>query len=1060
MHRPYLRMPSIRGRSLAFVADDDIWLVELDLQSPGRQLVAQRLTNSISIAIEPRLSPDGGKVAYLCRDHGDFEVYVLDLATGDNRRVTYSGLGQLALTGWYDAEHVLVATLERSPVRSFCETAKISIATGQKEFLPYGQVRFFRSAAAGDVIGRHCRDASRWKRYQGGTAGQLWWRSRRSRRFRRLLGDLQYNLTDPWVVGDRIFFVSDHQGIGNIYSCSVAGDDLKRHSHQRQFYVRQPSCDARHFAYMAGGDLYLQNLSGSKSTRLRIGLRLMATQTKPYYVSAYECLDESAVAPRGEHLAQIIQGHLVLTKPWRGGSVVLDSDAATRYGNPLFSDDGRYLFASRSSSAVDERFVKFDLVSREETVLQQDFGKVWWLATRAGYVALVNHRHELWLIHHRSGRRYLIDRGLYGGPRGIRFSVDGRFLAYSLPIAKGHQVQLKVCEVRRRRVVDLLAPVLGDFSPVFDSSGRYLFFLGIRDFVASYQETHFDLAFTHAQGIYCVALDPAAPDITTCHLRLQDSGQRKGPPRKNQKAMALEDWQLARLPERVRRLPLPLDTYHKLDWCDGRLFYLKEAKDGADLFTYSISEAREELFHREVIFYQISADGSQIHLELTEGRQRLVATDKIPEPDCYEVDKNSGYIATEAIKALIVPRDEWRQMYREAWWLQREHFWDSKMSQIDWHGVYDKYLPLVARVHSRDEFSDLLWEMQGELGTSHCYEYGGYYPKQPLEFCVGKLGAELKFQKAKKAFVITKVLQGDNWALDSGSPLLRSDIRLAKGDAIVAVDGLPLVQAASLDEALASKAGVPVEIAFVRRGKRKTEYAHIKPLRSEMRLRYRDWVATNRAKVAAQTAGRIGYVHIPDMGVQGYEEFYRGFLSSLAADGLILDLRFNGGGHVSQLLLRVLAQRVLGYEVTRWHGINRFPDSAFEGPLVAITNEHAGSDGDIFCHAFKMLGLGPLVGTRTWGGVIGIDSKYQLKDRTTTTQPEYGIWFKDVGFGIENRGTDPDIHIEVTPDDYLQERDPQLDRGIREAQKILAKLPKEKPRFQKPSLRPPRLPKA
>jgi len=424
-------------------------------------------------------------------------------------------------------------------------------------------------------------------------------------------------------------------------------------------------------------------------------------------------------------------------------------------------------------------------------------------------------------------------------------------------------------------------------------------------------------------------------------------------------------------------------------------------------------------------------------------------------------------------------------MFREAWRLQRDHFWNEEMSEVDWQIVYHRYFPLIQRVSSRTEFSDLMWEMQGELGTSHAYEIGGDYRSKP-GFDQGFLGADVIWDSAASGYRLDKFILGDPWDDQAHSPLAAPGVDVRPGDLLVAVNGQPVNAAISPAQLLVNQAHEEVMLTIrrerdregdreedreedktesgeveneagmkkqeVRQGKkngRKNDGKNDRGLRTvtvhtlsnERAARYRAWVNGNRQRVHEASGGQVGYVHIPDMGSAGYAEFHRGYLAEVDKPALIVDVRFNGGGNVSSLLLDKLARRRLGYDLERWGGYSPYPRESVAGPLLALTNEHAGSDGDIFCHSFKLMGLGPLVGKRTWGGVVGTWPRHALVDGTVTTQPEFSFWFEDVGWNVENYGTDPDIDVDITPQDYRAGRDTQLERSIEEIMRLLEANP-------------------
>ncbi len=384
-------------------------------------------------------------------------------------------------------------------------------------------------------------------------------------------------------------------------------------------------------------------------------------------------------------------------------------------------------------------------------------------------------------------------------------------------------------------------------------------------------------------------------------------------------------------------------------------------------------------------------------------------------------------------------------MFQEAWRLQREQFWTEDLSGIDWDSVHGLYEPLVERITTRSEFSDLLWEVQGELGTSHAYEMGGEYRSGP-NYRQGFLGVDWAFDREAGGYRVARLVHGDTWDADASSPLTGPGVNVAEGDLVLAINGQPLGPEVTPAQRLVNQAGNEVLLTVRRDGEAEPRTVTVKALADERPARYRDWVDANRRKVHAATDGRVGYIHVPDMGPEGYAEFHRGFLVEFDRDALVVDVRVNGGGHVSGLLLEKLARKRVGYDFPRWSAPKPYPDESPTGPMVALTNELAGSDGDIFSHTFKLMKLGPLVGKRTWGGVIGIWPRHRLVDGTVTTQPEFSFFFDDVGWRVENYGTDPDIEIDNAPHDYARALDPQLDRAIQAALDELAQRPPHRPR--------------
>ena len=441
---------------------------------------------------------------------------------------------------------------------------------------------------------------------------------------------------------------------------------------------------------------------------------------------------------------------------------------------------------------------------------------------------------------------------------------------------------------------------------------------------------------------------------------------------------------------------------------------------------------------------------------------RAIDATKPPEDKAERGDdkpsRQSGFIDLARVRLAVEPAQEWAQMLREVWRLQRDHFWVEDMSGIDWPAMLQRYAPLLPRVATRGELSDLVWELQGELGTSHAYEFGGDHRKPPA-VPLGHLAADLRL--ASDGWEIAATVQGDPWDAGADSPLNAVGVAAQPGERIVAVGGRPVTPQQPPQAWLVHQAGAKVALTLATpEGTRRDVL--VTALADETPARYRAWVEANRAWVHRASGGRVGYFHLPDMMSAGFAEFHRYFATECDHDALVVDVRYNRGGHVSQLLLEKVARRRIAWNTMRWGQPESYPGEAPAGPVVALTNEHAGSDGDIFSHGFKLMGIGTLVGQRTWGGVIGIWPRHHLIDGTEVTQPEYSFWFKDVGWGVENHGTDPQLEVDNAPQDdafNAPERDRQLAAALAEALKAIERDGVARPAFgPRPRLAPGPLP--
>lgn len=1196
----YYRFPTIWQDTIVFVAEDDLWTVA---RAGG---VARRLTSNLGEVNYPALSPDGQWLAFVGREEGMPEVYLMPAAGGVARRLTYLD-DRCQVLGWSaDSQAILFASTARHFYGGEYFIYQIDRTTdnGAAQRVPVGPARAIAYGPAGQVvIGRNTGDPARWKRYRGGTAGHLWIDRRGDGQFVRLLADLAGNLASPmWLesaAGSRIFFVSDHEGVGNLYSCASDGSDLRRATDHEDFYVRNPATDGRRIVYHAGADLFVYDPATGRSELTPVALNSPRVQRNRKFAPAAAYLDHPRLSPHGDALAVTSRGKLFAFFNHEGPVLQLGQRDGVRYRLPDWLNDGRRLVAVDDAAGEEELVV----YSAEPDVAPQrlaglDIGRpvALQVSPTQDKVALTNHRQELLIVDLASGAVTTVDRSAWRPIAGFDWAPDGQWLAYSFPTA------LNATEIRLYRLpgeeaaagenggetnpapnpapnpVAITRPVLHDVNPVFDPDGDYLYFLSYREFNPVYDNLQFDLGFPWGVRPYLITLrsdlpnpfiprpdgdeeeedgdehgddaeeagdhddgegdgseDDAGEDggegdggddedggDVDVRRRMRPAAIRTGGPagdemrlhaapasapapngqprakgKKQGKESAPKDItiDLDGIERRVLPFPVQDGRYSQIGAAPGRALFTSldlegtldhagdhehEGDEAGELRAWVFKDYKSETVADGVGAFRLARNHKKL-LYFSGRRLRVIsATEKAPGDS--GPGRKSGWIDLSRVRVSVTPPSEWEQMYREAWRLQRDHFWREDMAEIDWQAVYNRYLPLIERVGTRGEFSDLVWEMQGELGTSHAYEFGGDYRPSP-HYSQGALAAEFTWSEADGGYRIHGIVLGDAWNRRATSPLSAPGVDVREGDILLAINGQRLTPSLSPEQLLVNQAGAEILLTLAPRppAANAVETAAetaaspdeaadapasepppprtfvVQTIHSDADARYRAWVEENRRRVHSASGGRLGYLHIPDMGAHGYAEFHRGFLAEVERDGLIVDVRYNGGGHVSQLLLEKLARRRIGYDQSRWGGVAPYPAESVAGPIVALTNEHAGSDGDIFCHAFKLLKLGPLIGKRTWGGVIGIAPRHSLVDGTITTQPEFSFWFEDVGWQVENYGTDPDIEVEMAPQDYVAGRDAQLERALAEALQLLAAQPVRRP---DPATRPSRaLPK-
>jgi tricorn protease len=1066
----YYRFPTIHGDAVVFVSEDDLWTV-----STGGG-VARRLTSGLGSASHPALSRDGKWLAFSGRDEGNLEVYVMPAVGGEARRLTYLGANTLVV-GWTNDSKVVFSSNAQQAFGGPPRLWTIAMDGGAPELLPTGPAQSISFGPNGRcVIGRNALDPARWKRYRGGTAGDLWIDPTGKGQFRRLI-DLKGNLSRPLWIGARIYFLSDHQSVGNLYSCTPTGKDLKRHTRHEDFYVRNLATDGRRIVYHAGADLFVFDPSTAATNKVEIGYDSPRTQRQRKFVDAAKYLDSFEPHPQGHLLALGARGKCYTMGNWEGPVLQHGEADTARHRQPRWLNDGkRIVLVSDAEGEETLEIHGSDGLSKSVRLGGLELGRVIDLRVnpKGDQVALSNHRNELLLVDLKSRQTRVLDKSAWAQIAGFDWSFDGRWIAYSCALSQ-HTSAIRICEVKTGKVHPVTQPVLQDVSPSFDPDGKFLYFLSYREFDPVYDNLHFDLGFPRGVKPYLVTLrrDIPSPFVPVPKPAEEKKDEAKGKSKaKNQPHVEID---FEGIGSRIVGFPVSDGRYQQIAGIRGKVLFTSVPVEGtlggdnwppspeppakAVLEAYDFESQKSETLVSGISHIVLSSDRKTLVYRAGHRLRVLKAGEKSDENLAKEPPgKKSGWIDLDRVKVAVKPPAEWRQMYREAWRLQRDHFWTEDMSKVNWQAVYDRYLPLVDRIATRIEFSDLMWEMQGELGTSHAYEFGGDH-RQPPRYDVGLLGADFTYDAAATAWRIAHIVQGDPWEEKARSPLAAPAVNVRDGETLLAIGGRRLDAGTHPNALLVNQSGAEVLITVGDAKGKSPRTVTVKTLSNEFPARYREWVETNRRIVHDRTRGRVGYVHIPNMGPHGYSEFHRYFLSEIDREGLVVDVRFNGGGHVSELILEKLARRRIAYNQSRWFNVQPYPVDSVAGPMVAITNEYAGSDGDIFSHGFKLLKLGPLIGKRTWGGVIGIWPRHPLVDGSITTQPEFSFWFKDVGWEIENYGTDPDIEVEMRPQDFVAGRDPQLERALQEMGKLLRTNPPRSPDLGKrPDLSTPRLP--
>ncbi|MGA5068009.1 S41 family peptidase [Streptomyces exfoliatus] len=1072
----YLRFPHLHDDLLCFAAEDDLWIAPLvpEGERPGR---AWRLTVDRTRVGHPRFSPDGRRIAYTNWRSLDPEIHLVPVEGGSARRLTYWGSTDTRVCGWTPPDKdgrsdILAVSSHGQPFSYYSWAYDVPTDGSPGKRLPWGPVSDITVIDGHDghegerrtllLTGKPPHEPAAWKRYLGGATGRLWLHGE------RLLPDIGGHLDSPMAVDGRIAFLSDHEGVGNLYSCLPDGTDLRRHTDHAEFYARHASSDGRRVVYQCAGDLWIVDALTADSRPRKLDVRLGGQRVgrRAYQVPAAHHIDALSVDETGRASAVSVRGSLYWLTHRDGPARTIVDTPGVRVRLPEMLGSGgqvAYVTDAEGEDAVEvgylprasgdrppRRLASGDLGRVEELVADPD-GERLAIASHDGRLLLLDATEDS------NGEVTELIRSVNGPVRDLAFSPDGAWLTWSHPGIGRSLRSIKMARIAgpgARTVVDVTNGRFEDENPVFTRDGRYLAFLSWRGFDPVYDVHTGDLSFPLGCRPYLVPLSSATPSPFAL---LPDGRPAAGGLDPADDDTDTGDGtvtvEIEGLPERVTPFPVAASKYSGLHPVSGGgLVWLRWPISGAlgetfanpadtsgrpTLEHFSIVKARKSELAKDLDWFSVSGDGTRL-VVADEGELRAVPATESGDGD------STVYLDLRRILHEVDPGAEWRQAFDEAGRIVRAYFWEPGMGGVDWTAVLDQYRPLVERIASPDEFADLLREVMGELGTSHAYVTPARRNEGPPHYQrpMGLLGANLVPREA--GWTVKRILPGESSDSKARSPLAGTGIR--EGAVLTHVDGRPVDPVTGPYPLLSGTGGTTVELTFTpAEGEGRARRVAVVPLVDERPLRYQDWVAKRRAVVREVSGGRCGYLHIPDMGGSGWAQFNRDLRMEVSRPALIVDVRGNAGGNISELVIEKLTRRILGWDLTRNAQPVAYASNAPRGPVVALADEATSSDGDMITAAFKLLGLGPVVGQRTWGGVVGMTGRHRLGDGTQITVPMNAAWFPEYGWSLENHGVEPDLAVLRTPLDWAEGRHAQLDDAVHIALALLTETPAASP---------------
>ena len=1065
----YYSQPAIHGDRVVFVSEGDLWVTSLG-SVLGEPVVAWRLTSGDGNESRPQLSPDGRWIVFTGDYDGNADVYVMPSDGGPPTRLTYHPATDTTLAWTPDGRWVLFRSSRANPMGR-TELWRVPVTGGMPQPYDFGECSMVALSSTGRRIAftRWSNEHWTWKRYRGGTAPEIWVGDLTASTFEKITDDPASDLFPMWLLG-RVYFLSDRTGTANLFSVSPAGSGLKQHTTFAPdranpvaldgYDVTWPSADARRrgtrIVFCQAGGLSVFDLTNDTVTRLDVRLASDRVAARRRFADPMEAATEYTLSPDGSRLVLGARGEVLSIPVEPGASLQLTHTSSVREWGVGFLGDDQLLMITDATGEQQVAVAPAD-GSEMPSLITED--REAWLFAPVGspdgkWIAFGDKTQRLHVLSMETLRRRQVDASEAWEITDYRFSPDSQWLAWVKPMPNGYGM-IHIHSLRTDRSFAVSDGRHDDREPRWDPAGRYLYFLSRRHLDPMLGELDFEHVYLATTEVYAVPLAEATPppDPRTARAAGFDLEAWAEPP--DDEADADDEAppmlvDTAGLAGRHYKIELEPDHYARLEAGWGSLTVLVEPLAGlledewppssamtegrATLCHYDLVEQESQTLAEHVRGYTISRDRTTVAWPADTG---FKVKKILPSEDSQQLDMAK-------LRVRIDVRQEWRQIFDEAWRLQRDFYWAPNHTGVDWAAMKTRYAALLPRIGTRQELNGLIGEMIGELGTSHTYVWGGDVHDHADAVSVGLLGADIKFDG--QVFRVTRILPRSSWDERLASPLAAVHLGVGVGDAITAINGMTLGSGSNLYDLLQDQGGKIVRVT-VHEGDdaRNARTIEVRALSSEQPLRYAAWVEANERYVSDQSDGMLGYLHIPNMGGDGLAAFSRAFYPQIEKKGLVVDVRDNGGGFVSQMIIERLNRKAWAFMRPRHGKTERYPAKTLHGHMVVLIDQFAGSDGDIFPESFRINEMGPLIGTRTWGGVVGIRGDKPFVDLGISMQPEFAWWEPKRGWSLENNGVTPDIEVVIRPDDRVAGRDPQLAKAVDVLLEKLREDPKELP---------------
>ena len=1047
-----LRFPAIHGNQVVFSYAGDLYTVA----STGG--TARKLTNDVGYEMFTKFSPDGKQIAFTAQYDGNTEVYLMPSEGGVPKRLTITatlgrddisdrmGPNNIVMTWSRDGKNVIYRSRKQTFNDFVGQLFSVPVEGGLSKELPLPTGGFCSYSPDGSKLAynRVFREFRTWKYYKGGMADDIWIYDATAKKIQNVTNNKAQDIFPMWF-GEDIYFLSDRDRTMNLFAYNTASGATRKVTNYTEYDIKFPSAGDKSIIYENGGFLYVFDIASQKSEKLSITIADDMSGGRSELKDATKFMGTVNASPDGNRVVVSARGDVFSIPAKDGVTRNLTQSPAAHDRASVWSPDGRYVAYLSDLNGEYEIYIQKQDGSEPPVQITKGadtykFGIQW--SPDSKKIIWNDKMLRLQFVDIATKEVTLVDQSTVWEYGSFTWSPDSKWIAYGNMLTNDMQ-QIMLYNVADKSKTEVTDKWFSSDQPAFSSDGKYLLFTSDREFSPIYSQVEWNFAYANMTKVYLVTLakdtpSPFAPENDEVKISPEPSkdaktaDKKKDKDKKDETAKAGDEGDkpvtvkidLEGIQDRIVELPLKASNYWNLYAIGDKIYYNESASggDGINAKFYDLKNKKETDL------------GSGITFDITANNKKML----VHQGDKYAViDLPTGKINLEKFvdmsdaKVWVSFKDEWKQIYDEAWRQMRDFFYVPNMHGVNWKAMHDKYAVLLPYVNNRNDLNYLIGEMISELSIGHAYISGGDRP-MPERINVGLLGAKLS-KDASGYFRIDKLLKGANWSPELHSPLTEIGIGASEGEFILAVDGKSTRDMADIYAALINKAGKEVQLTL---GKTTDEKAGRKvlvvPLKNEGPLYYYNYVQENIRKVDEATNGQVGYIHVPDMGPEGLNEFVKHFYPQLSKKALIIDDRGNGGGNVSPMLIERLQREITRSKMARnVSKIGHTPDQMMLGPKVLLINNYSASDGDLFPYAFKKHKLGTVIGMRTWGGVVGIRGSLPFVDGADLRKPEFASYSAtESKWIIEGTGVEPDIEIDNDPILEYGGTDQQLNKAI------------------------------